>query len=71
MASNVTRICVMCGRTFNARKGKFAFCSVNCKKRYGNHKSFTCDTCRTLPCEFRQEGSQVTPKDCPNLKWHW
>lgn len=69
MSSNVKRICVMCGREFNAKHGGQAFCSMSCRKRYGNHISFNCNECRTLPCEYRKLGLSRPPKECPNYKW--
>ena len=41
MAHNVKRICLNCGRTFVARNGNWAFCSVGCKRLYNNHIRIT------------------------------
>ena len=71
MSSNVRRICINCGREFNAKKGRQAFCSLDCKKRYGNHTAFNCSECRTLPCEYRNTQSARISDDCPNYKWQW
>ena len=69
MGNNVEKICLCCGRTFNAKESKYPFCSLIYKKRYSNHRGFSCDDCRTLPCEYRIEGSNITPDKCPNFKW--
>ena len=69
MSSNVERICMNCGRTFIARNGKYSFCSKLCKKKYGNHISFSCKDCRTLPCEYRNLTTNVTPSNCPNYNF--
>ena len=71
MATNVSKICMQCGRTFTASKGKWAFCSIACKKRYGNRTGYRCKDCRTLPCPYRNNESNTTPVECPNYKWHW
>ncbi len=71
MSSNVSRLCINCGRRFIAIKGRQAFCSLECKKRYGNHTGYRCATCRTLPCEYRDPNTNVTPDNCPNYKWNW
>ena len=71
MSSNVKKLCINCGREFVAKKSGHIFCSLECRKRYGNHTGYRCSECRTLPCEHRNVLSNKTPDDCPNYKWSW
>ncbi len=71
MNKTVRNICMTCGRMFTVRKGYHAFCSLECKKRYGNKTFYRCSDCHTLPCTYRNITSNTTPKECPNYKWRW
>ncbi len=62
------RMCVNCGRLFQAANNKRAFCSQSCKKMYGNYISFNCRTCRNARCTARNNYSMSTPAECENLK---
>ena len=67
--SNIMRVCLFCGRTFNAHVSNQAFCCKDCKKRYANRMTFRCRDCRNASCTVRNESLQGSPVDCPNLKW--
>nr|MBQ4454746.1 hypothetical protein [Clostridia bacterium] len=71
MGSNEKKLCMNCGREFVAKQAGQIFCSLECRKRYGNHTSYRCNNCRTLPCEYRNVLSNITPDECPNYKWTW
>jgi len=68
MARNVPRLCVNCGRTFTAQHGGAMFCSLSCKRMYGNHVSFRCRDCRNASCKVRNNDLVNSPPDCENLK---
>ncbi|MEE3495540.1 MAG: hypothetical protein VZR06_10285 [Butyrivibrio sp.] len=70
MAHNTTKICIGCGRTFNARNSSMPFCCKTCKKRYSYHYTFRCKDCRNAACEVRNEYLNGCAQGCPNLKWN-
>ena len=65
------KICINCGRTFQASKSKHPFCSLTCKTRYANHTSFNCSDCRNASCTHRVRDTKAIPDDCPNYKWEY
>jgi hypothetical protein len=67
MSHNVKRICLHCGRTFVARNGNWAFCSVGCRRLYNNHISFRCKECRNVSCKVRNNSLVNSPPDCEYL----
>ncbi len=69
MAHNIEKICLCCGRTFNAKNSKHPFCSIACKTRYAYRKQFKCSECRTVECKVRNNYSNALPAGCLNLKW--
>ena len=69
MARNVTKICMGCGRTFNAKNSKYPFCSIACKKRYTNHRQFKCSECHNAACTVRNNQSLTVPAGCQNFGW--
>ena len=69
MAHNIVKICIGCGRTFNARNSNMPFCCKVCKKRYSYHYTFQCTDCRNAACEIRNTYLHGCAVGCPNLKW--
>ncbi len=68
--SNKKMLCFNCGREFLSSTGHNVFCSMECKRRYGNHTFYRCMDCRTLPCPHRNQMVNVTPQECPNYNWN-
>ena len=69
MSHNAMKICIGCGRTFNARNSNMPFCCKFCKKRYSYHYTFKCSDCRNAACEVRNNYLSGCAIGCPNLKW--
>lgn len=69
MSANVTKICMSCGRTYNARNSKHPFCSIACKRRYTNRRTFNCADCRQVSCPVRNNYSNTVPAGCLNFAW--
>ncbi|MCR5656124.1 MAG: hypothetical protein K6G06_01560 [Butyrivibrio sp.] len=70
MAHNVKKICLNCGRTFNAYESSWAFCSMECKRMYGNYEGYRCRECRNAACKVRNNSLMNSPPDCENLTKH-
>ena len=71
MRANNIKYCLNCGRSFVANSSKHPFCSLACKYRYENHRSFDCSQCRTINCPKKNKESKIIPDDCPNYSWRY